>query len=152
MIEPLNIEAPMPDEAERIVAEKLSQALAEHLALGDSARVILSGDKSGAPDALPVTAAKLLVKILSEIAKGNAVTVVTLKPELTIQEAGEVMNISRPRLIKLLEDRKLPFHKVGTHRRIRLADILAYKRKSLEERKAILREMVALNQKMSLYD
>ena len=99
-----------------------------------------------------MSAARLLVKILSEIAKGNAVTVVPLKPELTTQEAAELLNVSRPHLVKLLERGEMPFHKVGTHRRIRLADVLAYKRKALEERKAILREMVALNQEMGLYD
>jgi excisionase family DNA binding protein len=148
----LDIDAMPPDQAESLAAGKLSQALAAQLAHGESPTVILSGGESGAQEALPMTAARLLVKILSEIAKGNAVTVVPLKPELTTQEAAELLSVSRPHLVKMLERGEMPFHKVGTHRRIRLADVLAYKRKALEERKAILREMVALNQEMGLYD
>ncbi|MGH9759257.1 MAG: helix-turn-helix domain-containing protein, partial [Blastocatellia bacterium] len=119
---------------------------------GHTPSMFLAGEESGAREPLPATAAKLLVKILSEIAKGNTVTILPLKPELTTQEAAELLSMSRPHLIKLLDRGELPFHRVGTHRRIRLSDVLAYKRKALEERKAILREMVALNQEMGLYD
>lgn len=148
----LGIDALPPDQAEAQIAERLNQALARQLAHGKSLMVILSGDESCTQTALPEAVARLLVKILAEIAKGNAVTVVPIKPELTTQEAAELLNVSRPHLIKLLEHGEMPFHKVGTHRRIRLVDALTYKRKDLEERKAILREMVALNQEMSLYD
>jgi excisionase family DNA binding protein len=150
--ERLDIDALLPDPAERLAAEKLGQVLAARLAQDESFKVILSNDESGIQYDLPVTAAKLLVKILSEIAKGNAVAVVGLKPELTAKEAAELLGISHPRLIKLLESGQLPFYEVSTHHRIRLADVLAYRRRSLGERKAILREMAALNQKMGLYD
>lgn len=150
--EPLDIETTSPDGAEIQAAERLSKTLASQLARGESPTVILAAGELGAQQALPETAARLLVKILSEIAKGNAVAVVPLKPELTTQEAAELLNVSRPHLIKLLERGQIPFHKVGTHRRLRLADVLAYKRKALEERKAILRELVELNQDMGLYD
>jgi excisionase family DNA binding protein len=150
--EPLDVDAVPPDRTEVLAAERLSKALASQLAHGESPKVILAGDESGTQQTLPTTAARLLVKILSEIGKGNAVAVVPVKPELTTQEAAELLNVSRPHLIKLLERGQIPFHKVGTHRRLRLADVLAYKRKALEERKAILRELVALNQDMGLYD
>lgn len=78
--EKFDIEALTPDETEREVAEKLHQELAIRLAQGGAVKVMLSGDESGAPYPLPATAAKLLLKILSEIAKGNAVAVVILKP------------------------------------------------------------------------
>jgi excisionase family DNA binding protein len=148
----LDVDALPPDQAEILAAEKLSRALAGQLAHGQSPTVILAGSESDAREALPVTAARLLVKILSEIAKGNAVTVVPLKRELSTQQVAELLTVSRPHLIKLLERGEMPFHKVGTHRRIRLADVLTYKRKALEERKTALREMVALNQEVGLYD
>jgi excisionase family DNA binding protein len=151
-IERFATEALTPAEPERAVAEKLNQELERQLALGEEVSVMLSADEAGTQYDLPATAVKLLVKILAEIAKGNAVAVVGLKPELTAKEAAELLGISHPRLIKLLESGKLPFHEVGTHHRIRLADVLAYRRKSLGERKAILREVVALNQEMGLYD
>ena len=72
--------------------------------------------------------------------------------QLTIPETAELLNVSPLHLIKLLEHGELPFHRVGMSRRIQLVDILAYKRKSFEEREAMLREMVALNQEMGLYD
>jgi hypothetical protein len=115
--EPLDVDAAPPDRMEVQAAERLSKTLASRLAHGESPAVILAEGESGAQEALPATAARLLVKILTEIAKGNAVTVVPLKPELTTQ-----------------------------------AEVLAYKRKAREERKAILRELVALNQDMGLYD
>ncbi|MGH9822997.1 MAG: helix-turn-helix domain-containing protein [Blastocatellia bacterium] len=147
-----DVDALPPDQSEIAVAERLSQALAKQIARGDTPAMFLAGEESGAREPLPATAAKLLVKILSEIAKGNTVAILPLKPELTTQETAELLSLSRPHLIKLLDRGELPFHRVGTHRRIRLSDVLAYKRKALEERKAILREMVALNQEMGLYD
>jgi excisionase family DNA binding protein len=152
MIEKFDIEALTPNESERTVAEKLSHELTHRLAQGEAVKVRLSGDESSTQYPLPAIAAKLLVKILTEIANGNAVTVVGLKPELTLGEAAELLNVSLPRLVRLLEDRELPFHIVEAQRRIRVADLLAYQRKVHEDRKAMLREMVALNQKMSLYD
>jgi excisionase family DNA binding protein len=145
-------EALTPDEAEREVAEKLSRELAHRLAQGEAVNVMLSGDESGAQYHLPATAAKLLVKILAEIARGNAVAVVGLTPELTVGEAAELLNLPLTRLVRLLDDRELPFHQVRIQRCIRLADLLAYQRKTLEDRKAILGEVVTLNQEMGLYD
>jgi excisionase family DNA binding protein len=145
-------EALTPDEAERAVAEKLNQELTRRLAQGGAVNAILFGDESSTQYPLPATATKLLVKVLAEIAKGNAVMVVGLKPELTVGEAAELLDISVPRLVRLLDDRDLPCYEVETQRRIRLADVLAYQRKALEDRKARLRELVTLNQEMGLYD
>jgi excisionase family DNA binding protein len=148
----LDVDAPPPDQVERVAAEKLSQTLADHLAHGQSLTLTLGGSESDTRQALPATAAKLLVKILSEIAKGNAIALVPVRPELSAQEAAKWLNVSQPHLIKLLEQGAVPFHQVGEHRRIRLADVLAYRRKALEGRRAILAEIVALNQEMGLYD
>jgi excisionase family DNA binding protein len=151
-LETLETDALAPNRAEVEVAERLGRALERQLD-GGGVAVILSDRGTGVGEALPPSAARLLVKILSEIAKGNAVAVVPLKPEMTTQEAADLLNVSRPHLIKLLEHGELPFHRVGTHRRVRLADVLSYKRRFLEERKAILRELAAQAQELSLgYD
>lgn len=76
---------------------------------------------------LPTSALRLLVDILAELAGGNAVKVVPVHAELTTQEAADMLNVSRPHLIKLLEDGALPFHRTGKHRRVRFTELMQYK-------------------------
>ena len=76
---------------------------------------------------MPTSALRLLVDILSEFAEGNAVKVVPIHAELTTQEAADMLSVSRPHLVKLLESGALAFHKTGKHRRIRFADLMVFK-------------------------
>lgn len=90
---------------------------------------------------LPTSALRLLVDVLSELAEGNAVKVVPIHAELTTQEAADMLNVSRPHLVKLLESGALAFHKTGKHRRIRFADLMAFK---TEQDRASAQAMEAL--------
>lgn len=99
---------------------------------------------------LPTAALQLLVDILAQMADGNAVTVVPLHAELTTQEAAELLNVSRPFLVSLLEERKLPYRKVGSHRRIQMRDLLAYKRKDESARDQLLDELAKEAQNLGL--
>ena len=103
------------------------------------------------PVVLPATAVRLLGALLVELAKGNAVTIMPHHAELTTQEAADLLNVSRPFLVGLLEDGHLPHHKVGTHRRVRFADLMTYKRRRDAESEEALRELAALSQEMKLY-
>jgi excisionase family DNA binding protein len=92
--------------------------------------------------ALPSAAKDLLVHLLKEIAQGNAVTLIPVHAELTTQEAADVLNVSRPHLVKLLDEGKLPHHKVGTHRRVKYRDLEAY-RKAFEVQRQKAMEALA---------
>jgi excisionase family DNA binding protein len=92
---------------------------------------------------LPASAVELLVSLLTEMASGNAITLIPIHAELTTQQAAELLNVSRPYLIKLLQDGELPFKKVGTHRRIRFSDLMVYKKKTDAKSESALSRLVA---------
>ena len=102
------------------------------------------------PIVLPAAAVRLLGALLAELAKGNAVTLMPHHAELTTQEAADLLNVSRPYLVGLLESGQLPHHKVGTHRRVRFADLMAFKRRRDAESEAALRELAAISQEKDL--
>ncbi len=102
------------------------------------------------PLRIPAPAVKMLIRILEEMAQGNAVTLTTVHAELTTQEAADLLNISRPSLIQLLDDGKIEYRKVGTHRRVRLEALIAYKKKIHAERLAVLNELAAYDQELGI--
>lgn len=99
---------------------------------------------------LPAPAVKMLVRILEEMARGNAVTLIPVHAELTTQEAADMLNISRPSVIQLLDEGKIEYRKVGTHRRIRFDALMAYKRQTDAERRAALAELAAYDQEIGI--
>jgi len=109
------------------------------------------GDEQAGEDVtLPMSAARLLKDILAEMAQGHAVTVLPVRAELTTQQAADLLNVSRPYLIGLLEERKIPFRLVGQHRRVRLDDLMAYKRKDDDARRRIADELTADAQELGM--
>jgi excisionase family DNA binding protein len=94
---------------------------------------------------------KLLVEVLKQLASGNAVSIVPLRKEVTTYEAAEILNVSRPFVIGLLEKGEIPFRKVGAHRRIPLSTLLEYKRKTDAIRDEALDFLAAQAQELKLY-
>lgn len=111
---------------------------------------IESENKSEEPISVPVAALKLLNVILTEMAEGNAVTVIPVHAELTTQQAAQILNVSRPFLIEQLEKGVIPYRKVGTHRRILFKDLMQYKQTMDHNRLNALEELSAIDQELGL--
>jgi excisionase family DNA binding protein len=102
------------------------------------------------PIQLPAGAVALLMDILEAMAAGRGVTIIPENAELTTVEAADVLNVSRPYLIKLLEDGAIPHRKVGKHRRVRMEDVMAYKERIDREREAVLDQLAAQAQELDM--
>ncbi|SFB65135.1 helix-turn-helix domain-containing protein [Azotobacter beijerinckii] len=99
---------------------------------------------------LPVFALRLLDEILSELAMGNAVKIVPTHAELTTQEGADLLNVSRPYLVKLLDENVIPHTKVGRHRRVKFADLMEYKQRRDAESRQAMDELAAQAQELGM--
>jgi excisionase family DNA binding protein len=99
---------------------------------------------------LPPGAVKLLMAILEDMASGRAVRIVPQNAELTTQQAADFLNVSRPFLVALLKQKKLPFRLVGTHRRIRFEDVLRCKENTDSDRRKVLDTLAAEAQDLKM--
>jgi excisionase family DNA binding protein len=114
-----------------------------------SPAVVVRAEGAGAEQAVvvPRQAFELFLEILGQMANGNAVTILPVHAELTTQQAADLLNVSRPHLVQLLEQGVVPYRRVGTHRRVLAADILRYKRADEQRRQRVLDELTADAQK-----
>lgn len=133
-----------PEESE--LARESSRLLAACIGHGKTARLRV-GD--GVIE-VPVAALRMLVDILTNMAAGNAMSLVPIHAELTTQQTADFLNVSRPYVVGLLERGELPHHKVGTHRRVRFSDLMAYREAQLRKSKASLAELAKLDQEPGL--
>ena len=146
-----NVKLPTPKTSEEAkLALRALSTLPKRKAASRTVRVQPDGEEHAVSVTVPREAFELFLEILGQMANGNAVTIVPVHAELTTQQAADMLNVSRPFLISLLDENKLPFRLVGTHRRIKAADLAAYKQNDDERRKALLDELTAEAEKHGL--
>jgi len=145
------IEPTVPSEGDVERAREVRRAL-ERLDVDRGAlrvQIAGAGHKATTID-LPPVVTRLLMNILKETAAGHAITLVPLEAEITTQQAAELLNVSRPFVVGLIDKGTLPARMVGNHRRLPLKDVLAYKADNRAKRRQSLRELAALDQELGL--
>jgi excisionase family DNA binding protein len=130
----------------RIVDQMLSQA-----AFRSEQRPQLRGADGQAID-LPESIFQLLRQVVHILAQGDSVSIVAVHKELTTQQAADILNVSRPHLISLLEQGVISFSHTGKHRRVKFGDLIAYKRQRDESRRAELAELTRASEELGMYE
>lgn len=129
----------MPASAE---IEELSRAL-RHLEDGQPVRLVLA---TGERVTLPAAAGSAVRQVLEAIAQGKGVAVGSYETDLTTQQAADLLGMSRQHLVNLLNEGELPHHRVGTHRRVRLEDVMDFRERRRQHRTEKLDELTQLSQ------
>jgi len=142
----------LPTEEEQQVAKEGKEALdrisGKHRNPSDPIEIGLEGETEHVT--LPASAFKFLTTILDLMAQGKAITIIPSDTEITTQQAADMLNVSRPYVVKLIEQGDISHHMVGTHRRIKLEDLEAYKSKMEKERSMALEELTKQSQELGL--
>jgi excisionase family DNA binding protein len=101
---------------------------------------------------VPPEVIEVLRDVVRVMARGQAVMVAPIRTRLTTQEAAELLGVSRPTLVKLLEAKEIPFERPNRHRRLLLSDVLDYRQRRASERRAALDEMVEIGEREGMYE
>lgn len=142
---------PTPDEA--ILAQESSRRLSRFVSTKRKKLLQLRIQPDDAPEetvSIPESAFRLLNEILTQMAKGNAVTLIPVHAELTTQQAADILNVSRPFLVEQLEKGVIPYRKVGTHRRIFFKDLMDFKEAMIRNRLKALEKLAAQSQELGM--
>ena len=142
-----------PTERDTQLAEECLRPLARLLPTTDSQRICVQPEGGDGTEnvVIPALAYRLLVNIIENMARGNAIALVPVNAELTTFEAAELLGVSRPYLIKkLLDTGVIPSRKVGAHRRVSFGDLVEYKRQNEKDRRKALQKLVELEQELGI--
>ncbi len=136
----------LPSANEQEAANQLRRILASRMTGDEDARLKIADDHGKTSDVVLTPAlSALLMDLLRHVGRGDAVTLVPVGQMLTTQQAADILNVSRPFLIGLLEKREIPHEMVGRHRRIRATDLFNYKGKRDEARSNALSELAEID-------
>lgn len=146
------MQATTPSQAEAALAKLCSQELAGVLATNGGEQSFSFTDKFGKTHdiVLPKPALNLFIEVLTQLGEGNIVQITPIHAELTTQQAADMLNMSRPSLIKLLDEEIIPFSRTGNRRKVAYADVMTYKESLLEKRLASLDALSALDQETNM--
>lgn len=139
---PEHVVSPDPAEREEIVA--LREQLVRIARLRRPTARLVGPD--GTEVEIPASAFAALQAVVHDMAQGLTITFIPHDKELTTKEAADILNLSRPFLIRLLDRDEIPYHRVGTHRRLRVEDVLAYREQRAVHRREKLRELTRLSE------
>ncbi|MBH8566495.1 excisionase family DNA-binding protein [Nostoc sp. CENA67] len=115
---------------------------------GSLAKLVGNGEEITIPESVY----QVLRQAVHAMASGKVISIVIQERELTTQQAAEMLNVSRPYLIKLLEQGEIPYIRVGTHRRVRFEDLMKYKQQRDNKRRKGLKELTEFLQDEGFYD
>ena len=139
------------------ISAKNEEAAVE--AFGKALRVVRPHAKLIAPDGreipIPTAIYKVLEQVIPLLVSDHAVSIVPVGALLTTQQAADLLNVSRPHLVKLLEQQVIPFERSnepGSHRKIRFVDLMSYKHKIDMERREQLRKLTEMSQEAGFYE
>ena len=141
-----------PSKEEQITAMESYNALAATLEQLTSKNPEIEIEETEEKIKIPLNALKLLAKILKVTSEGKPISLVPMATEMTTQSAAEFLGCSRPHLVKLLEEGKIPFAKVGKHRRVKFEDVVNYKDEMKANQERILMEIMKSDEELGLYD
>ena len=139
----------IPNEQDVALADRAGRKLA---AFGDGTDAVPARFDAAAsePVDIPTSAVRLLKEILDQMAHGNGVALTPLHAELTTRQPADLLQVSRTHLVQLLDEGRIPCRKVGAHRRVRVQDIVDYRRETESRRRKALDELTAFNQDLGL--
>ena len=146
------IDIKKPSKEEQIAAMESYDALAATIEQLRSDNPEIEIEETEDRIKIPISALKLLAKILKEISQGNPISIVPVATELTTQAAAELLGCSRPHIVKLLEDGQISYTKVGKHRRVKYEDVIKYKNALKAKQRDAIREVMQLDEESGLYD
>jgi excisionase family DNA binding protein len=141
-----------PSKIDQKIASESYDALASAIEQLTSEQPEIEIEETSEKIKIPLSALKLLGDILKAMAQGKLISLVPVATEVTTQAAAEILGCSRPYLVKLLEDGKITFTKVGKHRRIKFDDIMKYRKEMKEQQKQNIIDIMNLDEETGLYD
>jgi excisionase family DNA binding protein len=136
----MNTPHPLNDQ-ERALALQLGSLLENQQIT--SAELTISGHE-------PLVLSRIALELLEQVLLGNEVALTPPDKELTTQQAADILNVSRPFVVKLLKNKQLPYKKIGSHRRLHLRDVLTYKNKMWQESEEAMQALADQAQELKL--